>query len=222
MPPGRPRKNRKFGGGQHKSNAKKLAQKKGYWKRDNILQAEQQNSNKAVDIDPCMEASELTGKYKIIHQIGRGGYGTVYKAVQLSTNNFVAVKRIQSANVSLEPGHHPCMEAQILYEFQEFKHFPMMREILVDNKSGTYSIIMDYFEHDAFNTYNNVLNEYDTIKYIYILLNCINLLCIKGYIHRDIKPGNFLYSHKYKTYLLIDFGLCQTRKSISKQYQKDI
>ncbi len=191
MPPGRPRKNKKFGGGQHKSNAKKLTQKKRYWKKDQNLQAEQQNnSNKAVDINPCMEASKLKGKYKILHEIGRGGYGIVSKAVQLSTNNFVAVKRIQSANVSLESGHHPCMEAQILYEFQAFKHFPTMREVLVDNKPGTYSIIMDYFEHDPFNTYNKILNELDAIQYIHCVLKdtfieILNLVIF--YIHINIK-----------------------------------
>lgn len=40
-----------------------------------------------------------------------------------------------------------------------------------------------------------------------------------GYIHRDIKPGNFLlgHSHKKDKIYLVDFGLARQLKNIPKK-----
>eukprot|EP00483_Globobulimina_turgida_P005867 UN05877 len=131
-----------------------------------------------------LNAPELDGKYKLICKIDHGGYATVYKAIDLSSNNnnIVAIKRVQTANIKTKHQNHPCIEAKILEEFSSHIHFPTLREILCDCLSGSYSIIMDYFQHDLFEEYNKILNEKDTIQYLYVLLNCIYSLSLKGYV----------------------------------------
>lgn len=46
---------------------------------------------------------------------------------------------------------------------------------------------------------------------LYISQLLIGLECVhkKGIIHRDVKPGNFLYNNKTKLGYLADFGLAQ-------------
>merc|ERR1719242_1578961 len=41
-----------------------------------------------------VDAPELDNKYIILDMIGYGGYATVYKARQLRTNRYVAIKRV--------------------------------------------------------------------------------------------------------------------------------
>lgn len=50
---------------------------------------------------------------------------------------------------------------------------------------------------------------YDIKKYMYNLLIAIEHVHSCKIIHRDIKPGNFLYNRNLETGLLIDFGLAQ-------------
>ncbi|MED6280229.1 hypothetical protein CHARACLAT_008579 [Characodon lateralis] len=45
--------------------------------------------------------------------------------------------------------------------------------------------------------------------YIYNLIKALKHIHQFGIIHRDIKPNNFLYNRKHKTYALVDFGLAQ-------------
>ncbi len=159
---GRPRK-QGFGGGRKTSNAKKLTHQKRYWKQ-RLQKSVDQEKKTDINEPAVIEVPEIAGKYKILNKIGYGGYGTVYKAIDIKSNDIVAIKRVQSANIKLKHDNHPCIEAEILYKFQSYKYFPKIREVLLDNKSGTYSVIMDYFEHDSFNKYNQILNEFDTSK----------------------------------------------------------
>lgn len=46
-------------------------------------------------------------------------------------------------------------------------------------------------------------------NYLYCLLKNLENLHNFGIVHRDIKPGNFLYSQKNKNGVLIDFGLSE-------------
>jgi len=50
--------------------------------------------------------------------------------------------------------------------------------------------------------------------YLYSLVQSLIALHNYGIIHRDIKPGNFLYSIKLRSGVLIDFGLSEIVKKI--------
>lgn len=50
----------------------------------------------------------------------------------------------------------------------------------------------------------------DDIKcYTYSLLTGLKHLHSRQFIHRDIKPHNFLYNRQLRTGILIDFGLAE-------------
>lgn len=55
----------------------------------------------------------------------------------------------------------------------------------------------------------------DVKAYISQLLIGLRSVHEKGIIHRDVKPGNFLYSNKTKLGYLADFGLAQ--KEVKKK-----
>lgn len=50
--------------------------------------------------------------------------------------------------------------------------------------------------------------------YLYSLLTALNHLHSHGFVHRDIKPDNFLYNRQLRTGVLIDFGLSEVRRML--------
>eukprot|EP01084_Bolivina_argentea_P174830 302816_1 len=113
---------------REKTNLKKYIKCLNKWKHAQIKM-----KNKILKFNK--KFPELKGKYSIINKIGSGGYGTVYKAMNLLTNEIVAIKRIRSANIKLQHQNHPCIELEILFKFKSHKYFPKMREILVDKST---------------------------------------------------------------------------------------
>jgi len=45
---------------------------------------------------PLFRIYNVAQEYKIIEKVGRGTYGTVYKAKQLKTGELVAIKKIEN------------------------------------------------------------------------------------------------------------------------------
>ena len=71
---------------------------------------------------------------------------------------------------------------------------------------------MKYYEHKKFGYPSNV----NSIKiYIKRLLETLNILHEKGYVHGDIKPDNFIFIDK-QNYYLIDFDYSCLENSILK------
>jgi cell division control protein 7 len=46
--------------------------------------------------------------------------------------------------------------------------------------------------------------------YMKALFEALQHLHVNNVIHRDIKPGNFLYDVKENKFMLVDFGLAQS------------
>ena len=56
--------------------------------------------------------------------------------------------------------------------------------------------------------------------YIANLLSALEHIHKVGIIHRDVKPGNFLYDRKKKKFALVDFGLAQWESEYSHEMEK--
>lgn len=84
------------------------------------------------------------------------------------------------------------------------------------------TIVIPYFPHDKFkvdfrffskhNNFQEVLPHMSiqqTRQYMKALFESLHHLHHHGVIHRDIKPGNFLWNSKTNQFMLVDFGLAQ-------------
>lgn len=142
--------------------------------------------------------------YNIVKKLGSGSFGTVYKA-QDSEGNFYAIKVEQKKQANrLEHEKH------IYDQLDDKVGFPKIYNILKDRKHNT--VIMDYLGPSLEDLFDFCGNKFSLKTVIMIgiqVLNRIEAIHNSGYLHRDIKPDNFLIGtgDKKSRIYMIDLGL---------------
>lgn len=148
------------------------------------------------------------GKYWLVRKIGSGSFGEIYLAVNITNGEEVAVK-IESAR-----SRHP----QLLYESKLYRlmlgaeGIPRVRYF---GEEKNYNVlVMDLLGPSLEDLFNYCSRKF-SIKTVLMLadqmLIRIQYIHSKSFVHRDIKPDNFLMGigrHCNRLYL-IDFGLAK-------------
>lgn len=154
----------------------------------------------------------LFKKYKLMDKISRGSFGDVHIGMNVHTKEKVALKleeRKNSINL-LE------QEAFILYNLKG----PGIPEIKAFGKNKKYNILAQTLLGDSLNDIFNSNKKKFTVKDIcnigIQMLERIEYIHSKDYIHRDIKPQNFLIGKDHNgehIIYLIDFGFAKKYRS---------
>ena len=163
---------------------------------------------------PKLPIGSTIGRFKIMKHIGAGGFGEIYSVLDTSTSKMCAMKieALNQRRSSLK------LEIEILKEVKGSKYFP---ELLDYGK--THSIryyVMELLGASLQNmrhvSPHKKFSIYTTLRIALESLKAIEVLHQHGWVHRDIKPGNFLIrDDKNYPICLIDFGLC--RRYIDKK-----
>lgn len=153
-----------------------------------------------------MELIEITGmvlghKYRLVKEIGRGGNGRVYLAVDYALGKRWAVKELTKEHEIFQ------QEASLLKKLEH----PMLPRI-VDRleKDGRIYLVMDYLEGISLKRLQDQGKRFSGAQ---ILKWCISLCDVLEYLHtrspqiiyRDLKPDNLLLT-RAGSLKLIDFG----------------
>ena len=150
--------------------------------------------------------------YKILTEVGKGTFGTVYKALELSNGRIVAIKKI--ALKQNQENNSILKEIELMKEI-EHPNIVKYYNYFKNENDNIYYIIMEYLEGGTLKNYltenKNNITENESRIIIKQLLEALNYLHYKRDIcHRDIKPENIMFSKNDKNNLLIklvDFGL---------------
>ena len=166
-----------------------------------------------VNFGPYLQKQKMDinklGPYLLKRQIGRGGMGTVYEAVHEETQDVVAIKsliaarssdakfrrRFEAEIITLLHLNHPNI-VQILSHGQDQGHLYFAMQ-LVDGNS-----LYDRLKERGPLPWAEVLG--------YTLDVCEGLRHAhdRGFIHRDLKPGNLLLDPQGRV-LITDFGIAR-------------
>jgi len=151
-----------------------------------------------------MSIPDIKG-YKLVKKLGKGAFGVVYKAIDTKVNKVRAIK-IENKNKISRLDHERKIYELLINE----TGFPKIYKMLKTKKNNIF--IMDYLGpslEDLFDFCNNKFSTKTVLMIGIQILNRIESLHKAGYIHRDIKPDNFLIGtndRKSRIYM-IDLGL---------------
>ncbi|GMH23790.1 hypothetical protein Nepgr_025633 [Nepenthes gracilis] len=153
-------------------------------------------------------------KYRLGRRIGSGSFGEIYLGTNIQTNEEVAIK-LESVRT-----RHP----QLLYESKLYRilqggtGIPNVRWFGVE---GDYNVlVMDLLGpslEDLFNFCNRKLSLKTVLMLADQMINRIEFIHSKSFLHRDIKPDNFLMGlgRRANQVYIIDFGLAKKYRDTS-------
>eukprot|EP00759_Apiculatamorpha_spiralis_P002278 PhF_6_TR10840/c1_g1_i7/m.17524 len=143
-------------------------------------------------------------------QIAKGGFGVVYQAINLITQEHVAVKEIPIAAGSSSSSSLQAIKKEFDYLWK-LRH-PNVVSVYHFEIKGPNAYI--YMELMPMGSVSNIIRSFKRLhentarKYITHALAALAYLHEHNVIHRDIKPANMLVSHD-GTVKLTDFGTCR-------------
>jgi tetratricopeptide (TPR) repeat protein/predicted Ser/Thr protein kinase len=148
---------------------------------------------------------ETLGQYRLTKELGKGGFATVYRALQPTLNRDVAVKVL-----------HP----EFIRDERALRRFK--REALAVARLAHPNIVAvyDYGEHDGraylvmeYVAGKNLKNRLGrptalslALEVVTAVGSALDYAHSKGLVHRDVKPGNILFTEDNRI-VLSDFGI---------------
>lgn len=147
--------------------------------------------------------------YELIEEIGRGGMGVVYKALQVTTKRIVALK-VMLAGPFASPTARRRFEREV--ELAARLRHPSIVTVLESGQvsSGQQYFAMDYVEGVHLDTYvSRCRPEVRTTLELFLrVCQAVEYAHRHGVVHRDLKPANVLVDADGDPHTL-DFGLAK-------------
>ncbi|CAE5956519.1 unnamed protein product [Arabidopsis arenosa] len=167
------------------------------------------------------------GKFKLGRKLGSGSFGEIFLGVNVQTGEEVAVK--------LEPlrARHPQLhyESKLYMLLQGGTGIPHLKWFGVE---GEFNCMVIDLLGPSMEEFFNYCSRSFTLKTVLMLadqmINRVEYMHVRGFLHRDIKPDNFLMGlgRKANQVYIIDYGLAkkyrdlQTHKHIPYRENKNL
>lgn len=166
----------------------------------------------------------MSKRYEIRDQIGKGGLGAVYKAIDTQLQREVAIKRVLTASQANEDEVEEAA-AKLIAEAQTLSSLNHPNIVTVfdvgQDEDGGF-VVMELLKGETLDetVARGVLTQEDFTEVVYQTMEALIAAQANDVIHRDIKPTNIMViwqaSGKFQLKIL-DFGLAKFSKSPSVQ-----
>lgn len=146
------------------------------------------------------------GKYRILEKLGRGGMGTVYKALDETLNREVAVKVLNPDITDTEVMKRFQAEAKALAKL----NYPEIATIHEIHRSeADMLMVMEYVRGETLDQLQDRSGTLPPERAAYLVAQVLGALAHAhqaGVIHRDLKPSNVMVTD-YGGVKIMDFGI---------------
>ncbi len=163
----------------------------------------------------------MVGPYEIIAPVGSGGMGTVYKAIDRKRDMTVAIKVLKPEfDLDKKKRKRDYLGREILVA-ASLKHECIIRyhkEIIeqMDSQGRVRRcLLMEFVDGPDLRKHiaDRDLSVVQMVDVCIRLCRGLDFLHQNNIVHRDIKPGNFLFSRDMKQVKICDFGLSKSSSS---------
>jgi serine/threonine protein kinase len=149
----------------------------------------------------------LQGRYRLESELGRGGFGAVYKAWDINVSRPCAVK--ENLDTSIEAARQFGREASVLANLSH-PNLPRVTDHFSIPGKGQY-LVMDFVDGEDL---ASILERQASVPYLQAVDWIVQVAEALEYLHdqeppvlhRDIKPANIRITRKSRA-VLVDFGL---------------
>lgn len=186
--------------------------------RGDIDVARKHTAEFAATIDPgnLSTGARFADRYEIVHVVGRGGMGTVYRAKDLELGQEVAIKTLRSEFLA---------DDTILERFKSeirltyrITHKNVVRTHYFGEWSGAYYLTMEFVEGITLRQLMDTRGRLGVPSTLAIGVQLADSLAVaheQGVIHRDIKPQNLLLDAD-GVLKVMDFGIARLSERTSQ------
>uniref|UniRef100_A0A5S6QYD4 Protein kinase domain-containing protein n=1 Tax=Trichuris muris TaxID=70415 RepID=A0A5S6QYD4_TRIMR len=160
---------------------------------------------------PFIVKELVKNTWRIEEEISSGAFGAVYKARDVTTRNYVAIKASKTVDTSVRT--HIGWEEKVYERMKDSRHCANMISCSIDTVPHflVLELLGPSLNYLIKGLKGTVFSNGVAAAIIRQCLNAVKDLHNACFIHRDIKPGNFAIgtgSNKSTIYI-IDFGLCR-------------
>lgn len=152
-------------------------------------------------------------RYQLGNCIGRGQFGSVYRSLNLSSGQMVAIKRIRLSGVKEKEVRDVMREVEVL---QRLSHPGIVKYEGMSRDDQFLNIVLEFVENGslgqtlkAFGKFNERL----VASYVAKILEGLHYLHSQGVVHCDLKAANIL-STKNGNIKLSDFGVSLNMRAV--------
>lgn len=161
------------------------------------------------DADSRISSGVRLGHFEVQQQVGAGGMGAVFKAIDLELARTVALKILHPAIAA-----DPSMVARFRNEARscaQLNHDNIARVFYIGEQDGLNFIAYEYAEgctiRDLIHE-RGVLTVAESVNYAIQATLGLNHLFAGGIVHRDIKPSNIILTESGRV-KIVDLGLAR-------------
>ncbi len=164
-------------------------------------------------MDSHFWTGKMLGKYEIGPLVGEGGMAQVYKGRQPALKRDIAIKLIHTHLIDQQGFIERFQrEAQLI---AALRHPNIVQVYDFDTQDGIFYMVMEFIDGLTLSAklgqlyaQNTLLSLSQVNDLLQSLCNALDYAHAQGMIHRDIKPGNVMFTSKGQP-VLTDFGLAK-------------
>jgi len=158
-------------------------------------------------------------KYTFVKELGRGGMGTVYLAEDRELNRLVAVKVLNTPDITDDLRRRMIREAQIIAGLEHPGIVPVHDVgTLPDNRIFYAMKFVRGLRLDEYAAQGASLR--DRLRKVQAVCDTVAFAHAHGVIHRDLKPQNIMIG-SFGEVLVLDWGVAKIRSEFHQSISKD-